>query len=120
MINSLLQGAVHKGRPHKIAKIDPSPLVRKTSALAQPHMSALAQLRPLVLADTINFEKIRCGLHQKLWMTASEEPPPHWTTRLNADVFYGQLQILRSLLITAHDLAPEFADFKKKLFESLF
>jgi len=67
--------AVHKRRPHKIAKNWPLPLVCKMFALGQP----------LVRADTPKISKNPKFLHQKVRTSASEEPPPslsakcpHW------------------------------------------
>jgi len=46
----MLLGAVHKGCPHKIEKIDPLSLVHNMSALAQLSL-------PLVRADTPQISK---------------------------------------------------------------
>jgi len=76
---------VHKGRSHKI---DPFPLVRKMSALAQP---------PLSVRRHHKFRKTRIFFSQKVRTSASEKPllslvrTGQTSSPLIADVFYGPL-----------------------------
>jgi len=68
LLGLLFIRAVHKGRPHKIAKNLPLPLVRKMSALSQTSP-------PRLCGHTINFWKTGWFLYQKVRMSTSEEPP---------------------------------------------
>jgi len=74
-------GAVLKRFPHKVGKIDPSPLVRTGSNL------------PLLSFRTHHkFWKFRVFLHQKVRIFTSEEPPCPQNIRtghLGLWVFYG-------------------------------
>jgi len=88
MKKKVILKAVRKRRPRKI---DPSPLVRKMSALAQP---------PLSVRTHQNFEKYdvfsikRADVHcPHLKNAPLSEKCPNWTklpSTLTADVFYGQ------------------------------
>jgi len=77
------QGAVHKmPSAQNRKKIDPYPLVRKMSALAQ-------QPPPLSVRTHHKFRRIRSFLHQKVWTSASEESP----SPLTANAFYARPQL---------------------------
>jgi len=95
------QGAVHKRRRHKVAKIDPSLLVCKMSTLAQRPSPS-----PLFVRTHHTFWKIRRFFLQKVRMSASEEP------LCPQNVHTGQTPWLRTSFLDVN--AYEF--FKKKFF----
>jgi len=89
----LFFGAVHKRRPHKIAKNWPPPLL----PCPQNVRTGSTPLPTCPCGHTINFKKTDEFLHQNVQTSTSEEPSsplstkcPNWTKTppLTADVFY--------------------------------
>jgi len=92
--------AVHKRRPHKIAKnwLLLPPLIRKMSALSQSPT-------PLSVRTHHIFRKILSFLHQKVRTSATEETSlsakcPHWTNSFP----WLRTYFMDSPLLLYHDL----------------